>query len=522
MLVSILDGYIDEPSRLGVPPFISPYPRYVAGAVLDAGHEFEYLTVDHWRQGQRPKGELTMIIQGALVPGKYLRTMPMSGKELGAITGAIKGGSIVWSPTDSGDPDALAYDLLTTGERTKRRRAGDEWARWAVSGSTLVKEHQDFPQPLIAEIDMSYGCAHYITGGCSFCTEPQLGEPVFREVDDIIAEVKALLKAGCTNFRLGGQSCIFSFQAEGTGETATPKPNVPALKRLFGGLSKLDGIRVLHTDNANPAIIAAHPEESLKILENMVTTCTSGNSLSLGVESTDPEVIEANNLNSTPEQVMKAIKLINKAGAVKGPTGLPSLLPGLNFLGGLEGETKDTFRKNNEFLDDIVKTDLILRRINIRQVASVRRKFAPSKNKRTFHQFKRHVREEVDPIMLNRVAPMGTVLKDVYTEVRIGKLMFARQIGTYPLLVGIPQDLKTGRFLDVKVTDHGSRSLTAIQYPLNVNDCQMSGLEALPGIGRKRAARIVRARPFRSGNELAKALDEPLLVDTISEYLKFE
>src|SRR5206468_2476121 len=48
MKVVILDGYVDEPSNFGVPPYISPYPRYVAGAVRDAGHEWEYETMDEW------------------------------------------------------------------------------------------------------------------------------------------------------------------------------------------------------------------------------------------------------------------------------------------------------------------------------------------------------------------------------------------------------------------------------------------------------------------------------------------
>jgi radical SAM superfamily enzyme with C-terminal helix-hairpin-helix motif len=30
----ILDGYVDEPACLGVPPYISPYIRTVAGALL--------------------------------------------------------------------------------------------------------------------------------------------------------------------------------------------------------------------------------------------------------------------------------------------------------------------------------------------------------------------------------------------------------------------------------------------------------------------------------------------------------
>ncbi len=38
MKVVILDGYVDEPSNFGVPPYISPYPRYVAGAVRETHH----------------------------------------------------------------------------------------------------------------------------------------------------------------------------------------------------------------------------------------------------------------------------------------------------------------------------------------------------------------------------------------------------------------------------------------------------------------------------------------------------
>ena len=78
MKITILDGYIDEPSRLGVPPFISPYARYIFGAARAAGYEPEYMTIDHHRQGQRPAGDILFMISGALVPGKYLRTMPMS------------------------------------------------------------------------------------------------------------------------------------------------------------------------------------------------------------------------------------------------------------------------------------------------------------------------------------------------------------------------------------------------------------------------------------------------------------
>jgi radical SAM superfamily enzyme with C-terminal helix-hairpin-helix motif len=536
MRVTILDGYIDEPSRLGVPPYISPYPRYVAGAIIAAGHEPEYMTIDHWRQGKRPSGQLLFIISGAQVPGKYLRAMPMSEKELERILNFTEIETHVWyssEPAESVtgnsahhvwdcDPDAYIHDMLTGGTGKKRRRTPEEWASWPIAGAGIVNQHVDFPQPLIAEIDMSYGCPHYITGGCSFCTEPLLGEPIFRIEQDIIAEFKALLEIGCTNFRLGGQSCIFSYVAIGIGETDKPRPNVGAIASLFKGISKLPGIKVLHMDNADPGIIAAYPEESSEILKILVKSCTSGNLLSLGLESADPVVAEKNNLNSNPTEVMTAIRAINKVGGERGSTGLPKLLPGLNFLAGLEGETQETFEFNSQFLNEVLASGLLVRRINIRQVAPTRRMFAKPGNKKAFIRFKKYVRENIDTRMLEKVAPTGTLLKNVFTEVKIGKLMFARQIGTYPILIGIPQNLDPGTFLEVKVTGHGSRSLTAVGYPLDINNCSLSTLEALPGVGKKRAIRLFHSRPIETEEDLAIALDEQELARLISSYLDLQ
>ena len=40
----ILDGYVDEPACLGVPPYISPYIRTVAGALLAHGFLVQLLS----------------------------------------------------------------------------------------------------------------------------------------------------------------------------------------------------------------------------------------------------------------------------------------------------------------------------------------------------------------------------------------------------------------------------------------------------------------------------------------------
>ncbi|MCK5038955.1 MAG: hypothetical protein KAS16_07625 [Thermoplasmata archaeon] len=233
MLVSILDGYTDEPSRLGVPPFMAAYPRYLAGAVLDAGEEFEYLTVDQWRKGRRPVGQVLFIISNTNVPGKYLRGTPVSDRELIQIQREFDGEAFVWSSTSSrGDVDTLAHDVLTTGTRTPRRRTLEEWREWSILGAEAIGQHSDFPDPLILELDMSFGCPRFVSGGCSFCPEIAYGEPIFRPQEDIVGEMKALLKQGATNFRLGGQSCLFTYMTEELGQDA-PRPNVVGSQRAF-------------------------------------------------------------------------------------------------------------------------------------------------------------------------------------------------------------------------------------------------------------------------------------------------
>ena len=525
MRVTILDGYVDEPSSLGVPPFISPYPRYLAGAVAESGHECEYLTIDQVRGGKRPRGDMLTVISGPIVPGKYLRGMPISHREILQLASSFKGtkvlgGSLARFRLHDGimeeafdhvairDLDACVFDYLNGGDFKDRDRTVKEWDKWAALGASIVRSHPDFPEPLVAELDASRGCVRYMTGGCSFCIEPMYGIPRFRTADGISQEVKRLSSLGVVNFRLGGMADFFSYMAKGVGESPTPIPNVRALDDLLRGIrSAASNLKVLHTDNADPAMIVAHPDQSMAGLRLLVKYTTPGNTLSLGMESADPDVVERNNLNSTPETSLKAVEMINSVGAERGENGLPRLLPGLNFVLGLDGETQNTFFLNLKFLRSLLDRGLLVRRINIRQVNPVRRDF-DMKFRRLFHSFKDRVRLEIDHEMLKRVVPRGTVLRGIRTEMREGKMTFGRQAGTYPLLVGLPYPLEIGRSIDVKVTDHGQRSITAVEFPLDVNHAPMAALSALPGIGAKRAARIMRARPLKDQSDLAKCLDD--------------
>jgi radical SAM superfamily enzyme with C-terminal helix-hairpin-helix motif len=61
--------------------------------------------------------------------------------------------------------------------------------------------------------------------------------------------------------------------------------------------------------------------------------------------------------------------------------------------------------------------------------------------------------------MLKKLVPEGTILKNVRTEIYDGKTTFARQIGTYPLIVGIKGRIPLNKFVNVKVTGYMLRSI---------------------------------------------------------------
>jgi len=541
MKVSIIDGYTDEPSSLGVPPYMAPLPRYIAGAAADAGHDVDYLTIDDrrsdtalWRRAG--SADIMVVVAGAVVPGRYLATMPLSPREASELsehpgTTVLAGScaamgigsrgngpslspgelSGLYDHTVSTDPDAFVHGLLQ-GDPEERRRSTDEWDRWAEKGAGIIGARPDLDH-MVVEIEASRGCVRYASGGCSFCIEPMAGEPVFRDPAAVGEEVSALMDHGARYFRLGGAD-IFSYMAKGIGDDGGPVPDPTAVEALLRSVSSR-GPSVFHLDNADPGIIAAHPEPSRIILKAIVENCTSGNVLSLGLESADPVVAKANNLNASAGETLKAMRTINEIGSEPGPSGLPSLLPGLNFIMGLRGETKASLRSNTGFLSDAIEEGLLVRRINVRQVVWRDGKVGRSKN--TF-KFKEWVKENVDRPMLERIVPSGRVLRDVYTEVRIGNVVYGRQPASYPILVGLAYAVPLGRSMDVTVTTHGFRSITAVEHPLDINTAPMGALGSVPGIGRKRAARLVRERPFSSRGAVAAALDDDEAAERLLRY----
>ena len=198
----------------------------------------------------------------------------------------------------------------------------------------------------MCELETARGCHHGATGGCSFCTEPFYGSPKYRSIEGIAQEVAACTVTGRGISGLGG-SRISAYGA-GTGEYPAPRPDL--IGNLFGSIrAAAPELKTLHIDNTNPATIAKHEEESREALREIIRYHTPGDVAAFGMETADPTVVLENNLKAGTEEVLRAIRIVNEEGGMRRDN-VPELLPGLNFVCGLAGETEKTYDLTNNSL----------------------------------------------------------------------------------------------------------------------------------------------------------------------------
>ena len=551
--IVILDGYTDEPAGFGVPPYIDVYPRYLAGAIwsYDPSITIHYLTVDWAREHFEDflkltnKSNIVVVVAGAVVPGKYLGGTPINVEELKTwfrlIDRPLKllvgpaalygfgnegGGYVKALPKDvkenfdvivTGDPDLFIYTLLREG-----LEKAEPWRRWdnlemldlfAVKGARIVEQHPNYGYNLTAELETYRGCTRFVSGGCSFCVTKNYGRVLARPPKSIVREVEALYKVGVRHFRLGRQSDILVYGSKELGVEEWPKPDPSMLERLFHGIRVVaPSLKTLHIDNVNPGTLVHHEKESIEALKTIVRYHTPGDVAALGIESVDPRVVKLNNLKVDFEGAIKAVEIVNRVGRIRGYNGLPELLPGINFVLGLPGETAETFKLNLEFLEELLRRNLLVRRINVRQVlilpATRLWDFGDKlikKHRKLVRWFKSRV-QELSRLFLERVVPRGTIIRGLYIERYMPSLgvTFARQAGSYPIVAEIPCKIAERAIIDVVVYGYSGRSVRALPLPLDANRVPLSIAAKI--VGKNTANKLALNRPYKTVDALKRVL----------------
>jgi len=435
MRYTILDCYTDEASGLGVPPYLGTYPRYLFGKFKKERHTVTYLTIDDLRLWKKynnvrkeptekektniliynltknkaseilPKTDVLIVILGVHVPGKYLTALPGTLREVIPLLQDLPMKKILTGP-------AVFGTQLEGGKFFEKEDVGifDEVKDYCIDFENIIIDAdiiKQIPDKRVIEIETGRGCN---VGKCSFCTEPIKSKFINRKKEDVVKEVKAFYDAGARYFRLGKQADFYA--------SDRPMEMLKEIRELCHDLE------MLQIDNVNPNSVVAKGGE--EITKAIVEYCTPGNIAAFGVESFDPDVVKANLLNTHPIIAMKAIRIINKYGAERGEDGLPKFLPGINIIFGLLHETKETHKKNMAALQQVLDEGLLLRRINIRQVAVLPDTFLEKhggnkflrKNKQYYWKWRNDIRQHIDNPMLERIFPKNKTLNTLNNQVK--------------------------------------------------------------------------------------------------------
>ena len=496
-IAAIVDCYTVEPSGLGVPPYLSPYARTAFTALKRAypGADVRYLTIDDVRwcvNGGRPyvpaplsdqltysatvnrddvpkilaEAEVLVVIAGDAVPSVHLQARNGSPDEIVQTLGLSRGRRVLLGPLATqvlADRhvlpcgfDAVHTHTVTSGDLLAGSRSAAPYERLAADRGGYADLIGQLRWQPVAEIELYRGCTR--RRFCSFCNEPVKSPLVmFRDPSDVLAEIGELYAAGVRNFRLGQQTCFFSYLNR----------DAEAIERLLAGIrEQCPDLKVLHIDNADPLAVASRG--GMRIAELVARFCTEGNCAPMGIESFDRAVIEANELTCTPEILLRAVANINEAGAHAGPNGLPMLLPGLNLVYGLPAETHRTHYENLSWLVHILDTGHLCHRINVRQAhtypgtrlsvqqAEARTTAPPSAEH--FATWKADISYVFDKPMKQRVYPAGMVIPGLHSFFVSTRGTWYRRLGSYSIQIVEPG---TARVLfqetDLVVTAHEPR-----------------------------------------------------------------
>lgn len=387
----------------------------------------------------------------------------------------------------------------------------------------MVSLHPSFPD-IICEIETYRGCPRQ--QHCSFCSEGLFSSLQFRKIKEILGEVDALIKLGVTRFRLGRQADILQY---GTAfkdfRNGFPAPDPGAVKELFSELEARKNdrrIRVLNIDNANPGTIHNFPHESSEILHSISRAVTPGDTLALGIESFDPDVVAQNNLKVAGADALEVVRLINEICGDR-LDGIPRLLPGINLIQGLRGESSETFKINHHWLTRILEEGLLLKRINIRKLLPFpgtplfnekHRKTGKLLNR--FEHFRSLIRHDIDIPMLKAIYPGGTILREVQILEEHQGHVLGKQIASYSITARFPMELPIMSFQNALVVNHRERSLFCLPLPLPINELPQKAFEGIPGISQRGASDIILRRPFSDMSEFIDFLHEKNITIPVS------
>lgn len=468
--VVILDCYTDEPSGYGARPYLGTHQTHLSQALSYKNIPHTYLTIDDLRYaaGERQEGHVTNIrianitrnadnaieiikkadivytIMGCFVDYKYFSCEPPKSDEVYNFLKGTKATKVLFYVlgAESGLPESYKLSKLATiiddvciGNTYRYVIESENRKSYLQPNYDLLqkisdKKNQILEQlinPVIAEIETGTGCDRPT---CRYCIESERHiRPEYRTPESIILQIKSLYDSGVRHFRLGRQPNLFHYQYN----------NIDSFNRLLAGIrEKCPDMETFHIDNVNmKSVVMPHGEEFVK---TVVKYCTEGNVAPFGIESFDNDVRRKTCISGHADEVFKAIEIINKYGAVRGPNGFPKFLPGINLMHNLWGQTEKTHDINMRYLTKILSQGLLTQRLFYRiMTPNSGVSFSEKATIMDYYNFCLNdiIKQFVLP-MQAKVYPAGCVLQGFREVIDTGNESKLRTLGTCSIKVAVP------------------------------------------------------------------------------------
>ncbi|MCX6798055.1 MAG: tRNA (N6-isopentenyl adenosine(37)-C2)-methylthiotransferase MiaB [Candidatus Falkowbacteria bacterium] len=193
-----------------------------------------------------------------------------------------------------------------------------------LSGEKYLTIISKYENKFSAYVPIGNGCNNF----CSYCVVPYArGPEVYRPVEDILREVKALIKAGYKEIILIAQN-VNSYQVSRKTKAGEPI-NFAKLLRL---LSLIPGKFWLRFSSSHPKDLS---DELIKVIGSSPKICRH---LHIAVQSGDNQILRAMNRKYTVEKFSALIKKIRAAK--------PGIAISTDIIVGFPGETKDRFQNS--------------------------------------------------------------------------------------------------------------------------------------------------------------------------------
>ncbi len=172
--------------------------------------------------------------------------------------------------------------------------------------------------PFKASVNVMYGCNNF----CTYCIVPYVrGRERSREAEDILKEIKALVKDGVKEVTLLGQN-VNSY-----GKNLDRPVSFAQLLKMVDEIEGLERIRFM----------TSHPKDiSDELIEALGTCKKTGKYLHLPIQSGSSRLLEKMNRHYTKEKYLDIIEKVKKA--------VPGIHISTDIMVGFPGETEEDFQ----------------------------------------------------------------------------------------------------------------------------------------------------------------------------------